>query len=253
MPTLVTEAIHAALKADWDNAISLNKKLLKENATDIETLNRLAYALLEKGELDEARKVYQKVLKLDKHNPIAEKNVRKLSVLQGKTIIQSSKKFVDGESQTTRDLYDIFLEEPGKTKITKLRNVAEVHILSALRPADEISLSVKRHTIVVKSIKGDAYIGALPDDLTHRLIPLLKAGNVYKAYIKSVEKNAVSILIKEAKRGNRFKNTPSFLTTPASYYSFVREDAIKEERRPDVSTYEELEEESSDKQEEAES
>lgn len=246
---IASRAVLSALQNDWDTAILLNKKLLSHNPKDIETLNRLAYALMEKGVLSKAKRLYQKVLELDHANPIAEKNLAKILFLKkrGKILSRlSSKTRLNNVARD--DISTIFLEEYGKTKITKLKNLAEPHILSRLKPALEVTLSIKRHSIFVKAQDG-TYIGALPDDITHRLIPFMKGGNQYCAYIKSVEENAISILIKEIKRGARFKHSPSFVTITSVYPTFIREDAIKEERRPDVSTYEDLEEESSDKEE----
>lgn len=250
MSSLSSLAVKAALATDWDSAIKFNKRLLRENGKDIETLNRLAYALLEKGDLQTARKLYLKVLRLDRANPIAEKNLRKIAGLadRKKKKVKPSKP-KEGNGASREDISSIFLEEPGRTKITRLRNLSEPHILSSLRPADEVVLSIKRHSIFAKTPEG-VYIGALPDDVSHKLIPFMKGGNEYKAFIKAVEKNSVAILIKEIKRGRRFKNSPSFSAGSSSYYAFVREDAIKDQRRPDVTTYEDLEdeEESSDEE-----
>lgn len=243
MASLTSLAVQAALATDWNEAIRLNRKILKENARDIETLNRLAYALMESGDLDEARKLYQKVLRFDHANPIAEKNLRKIAMMwdgKKKKITPGKTHIPNGNAHS--DISSIFLEEPGKTKITRLRNLAEPLILSYLRPADEVTLTIKRHSIFVKT-QANVYIGALPDDIAHRLIPFMKGGNQYKAYVKAVEKNAIAILIKEIKKGKRFRNNPSFTPGPTTYYTFVREEAIKEERRPNVTTYEDLEDE----------
>lgn len=243
MTSIASLAVQAALATDWDSAIKLNKKLLKENSRDIETLNRLAYALLERGDLEDAKKMYLKVLRLDHANPIAEKNLKKIAAFSdGKKKRRNPEKTKVADGTLRDDISNIFLEEPGKTKITRLTNLAEPHILSMLRPADEVTLTIKRHSIFAKT-RANVYIGALPDDIAHRLIPFMKSGNEYKAFVKAVEKNAIAILIKETKKGKRFKNTPSFSSGSATYYTFVREGTIKEERRPDVTTYEDLEDE----------
>lgn len=252
MSNLASDAVSAALKTDWDNAVKLNKKLLSVHPNDIETLNRLAYALMEKVDLTEAKKLYQKVLRLDPGNPIAERNLKKIQALSQKRPRQLKalrvKKTLNSDGNSQDDISNIFLEEPGKTKITKLKNLAEPHILSILRPADAVTLSIKRHSIFAKS-KSGIYIGALPDDIAHRLILFINGGSEYLANVLAVDKNSVAILIKEVKKGNRFKNSPSFLSGTTPYYTFVREDAIKEERRPDVTTLEDLEEELSSDEE----
>ena len=53
----------------------------------------------------------------------------------------------------------------------------------------------------------------LPDDTAHLLTRLIKGGNKYELFIKSVRVNALSVLIRETFRSKRFKNQPSFLDT----------------------------------------
>lgn len=235
-----TLAIEAALRADWDTAIAINEGLIREDPDDIESLNRLAFAKMEKGELPQAQKLYQKILSLDPFNPIAQRNLEKLSNMkEGKNKKGNSKQFTNPTN--------MFLEESGKTKVVKLKNPAELHILAQLRAGDEIVLTVKRRGIVATDTNG-IYLGALPDDIAHRLIPMIKYGNKYEAHVKSIDRNTFSIFIKEVERAPRFKNQPSFSSTTPTYLTSVREDVIDEEK-PNVATLEELEEEEEEEEE----
>ena len=111
-PDLAQKAIDSALSGNWREAIKVNLLLLKENSKDIETLNRLGRAYLETGQKSKAEETYKKVLRLDKFNSIATKNL----VLLKTSRINRQNKTVSPSSMP------LFLEEPGVTKtITLIR------------------------------------------------------------------------------------------------------------------------------------
>ena len=68
---LAQKAIHAALASEWDEAVKINKAILKENSEDIGALNRLARAYAELGKINLAKRTSAKVLRIDSHNKIA--------------------------------------------------------------------------------------------------------------------------------------------------------------------------------------
>lgn len=197
--TSKTQAIESALMGDWQNAILLNQDLLEENPNDIETLNRLAFAYMILGEIKNAKDVYQTVLKLDGKNPIALKNLKRLS--ENKNTLKTPP--VIGQINNT------FLEESGKTKVVGLVNVAQPKIIANLMTGELLILSIKRLKIFLLDQKK-RYVGMLPDDLGKRLIKFIKGGNSYQAFIKSIENHQITVFIKETNRSNRFKNQPSF-------------------------------------------
>ena len=51
----------------------------------------------------------------------------------------------------------------------------------------------------------------MPDDTSHLMLKLLKGGNKYELFIKSIKVNGLAVLIKEVFRSRKFKNQPSFL------------------------------------------
>ncbi len=210
------KAIKAALVSDWEEAIKLNLEILKIDKESIEALCRLARAYLEKGELKSAKKTYQKVLKLDRFNPIAKRNLEKIKENVSVPLINKQKK------QITNGL---FLEEPGKTITVKLVRLASPKILLCQNVADEVNLNLKKRFIMVSDDKKN-YLGRLPDDLSRRLIQLISLGNRYISVIKSVGKNNLEIFIKEVKRSKRNKNTPSFPISPDQYNSFLPSEVI---------------------------
>lgn len=200
---LKDKAIQTALTGNWQEAILANKELLKEEPKDIDTLNRLALAYAIVGKTKSAKMAYQKVLDIDPLNPIAIRNLKNL---------KSSKKTSKAmASSSITTLNNQFIEETGKTKVVDLINIAPFSIIQTLRTGERVTLSIKRLKIfVLKNEKQ--YIGVLPDDIGKRLIKLIKSGNKYEAYIKSINPHKVTVFIREIKRSGRFKNQPSFLT-----------------------------------------
>lgn len=201
---LASLAIKCALHQKWKEAIRINQELLGFNEEDVPALNRLAYAYLKSGNIASAKTTYKKVLKIDKYNPIALKNLKWLSHLTRSDIHQDESIF----STPT-----IFLEEPGKTKIVTLVHPAPTKVLCNLITAQRVRLIPRRHSIEVRHSTGngkDVYVGALPDDVSHRLLQTIAAGNTYDAYIKNVAKNCVTVFVRELKRGKKFLHIPSF-------------------------------------------
>lgn len=202
-------AITAAVTGDWQQAVKLNEKLLALNASNVEALNRLARALACTGQAQKAQKTYKKVLELDPYNVIAQKNLEKLSKSQG-----ANGKAVNGVSQTVSpgemvNLSRIFLDEPGKTKIVNLLNLAPPSTLASLNCGDRLMLNPKNHSISVVSQSG-TYLGAFPDDLAHRLLAFISGGNQYEVYVKSSTIKNLAIFVRETQRSAKFGNQPSF-------------------------------------------
>src|SRR6185437_10139517 len=113
MPLQKHQAIQATLEGNWELAITINEALLKENPSDIETLNRLAFAYTVVGKTSHAKNAYQKVLEIDIFNPIAIKNLKRLGTSTPSVSIN-----------THQLVTNMFLEEIGKTKIVTLINMA---------------------------------------------------------------------------------------------------------------------------------
>lgn len=194
------KAIECALTQNWKEAVRINIELLKDNQEDVDALNRLAYAHLKLSNLSTSKTTYKRVLKIDKYNPIALKNLKWLENLK-KEDIQSDPSI----SPTPM----IFLEEPGKTKIVLLVHLAPTRTLCNVGSAQRVFLVPRKHSIEIRTL-NNAYIGALPDDLAYRLLKFIAAGNTYDAYVKSVARNMVVIFIRELTRGKKYSEIPSF-------------------------------------------
>ncbi|OGH11276.1 MAG: hypothetical protein A2857_06650 [Candidatus Levybacteria bacterium RIFCSPHIGHO2_01_FULL_36_15] len=208
-------AIKKALENNWKEACDINKKILEDNSSDIDALNRLAFSYIKLGKYSKARSIYKQVIKIDDSNPIALKNIKKIDSM--------SKQDIKNPKLTIHDstvvIEDLFIEEAGKTKTVELKNIADRRTLSFLQAGDMVSLVIKRSKIFVQA-EEKKYIGMLPDNVSMRLIPFMKGGNEYQAYIKSVNDKNASIFIKEVKKVGKFKNQQSFNISGVSYQVF---------------------------------
>lgn len=218
-------AIAAALSLDWSKALELNNKILNTCPDDIDCLNRIGKAYLELGDYKKAALFFRKVLKISKYDQIASRNLARVTQASApkKTALNSSK-------NSGPHLLTSFLEEPGKTKIINLVNLAPIRTLLSLDNADPVLLISKRHTIFIENEDGN-YLGAIPDDLAHRLLVLIKGGNKYEGFVKSCSKNTLTVFLKELSRAKKFHNTPSFPASGNDYLSFIREDPTMDESK----------------------
>jgi hypothetical protein len=104
-----TVAVTYAIQGDWGNAIIANEDMLSLDEKDVETLNRLAKAYYESGDVEAAKRTYALVLEYNELNPIAR---RALSVIE-KTESQPTK---------TRTYVEMrnFVIETGKSILTTI-------------------------------------------------------------------------------------------------------------------------------------
>jgi tetratricopeptide (TPR) repeat protein len=199
------QAIQAALSANWEQAVTLNQQILDVEPNNIDALNRAGRAYFELGNYSESKKHYHKALKCDPYNQIASKFLKRIEAFDKKGATTPRK--ASGAYLMNADL---FIEEPGKTKLVQLLKVAEPQKLSVLSPGTQVQLNPKARGITVTDEDGE-YLGVVPDDLSHQLLKLIHGGNKYQAFIKTIKTNGLSVLIREMHRSARFKNQPSFL------------------------------------------
>lgn len=201
--SLYHQAIDAALDSRWDEALKINKKIIKLDPQNVDALNRQARAYMELGKPNLSKKYYSLVLKVDPYNPIALKNLKIMKSFKSKNL-----NFIpNGHTKLSPSL---FLQEPGKTKMVNLLKVAEPQKLSQAFCGMQVEMAIKNRKITIVDTNSN-YLGVLPDDVSHHLLRLFKGGNKYDLFIKSVRVNSLSIIIKETFRSKRFKNQPSFL------------------------------------------
>lgn len=211
-------AVKAALENNWQEAVKINISLIEDDAQDIDAYNRLAFSYLKLGKFKKAKDTYAQALFIDKTNPIALRNLKKLETVskQKKTVGQAQPN-VNSNSNMT--MHNLFIEEAGKTKTVELKNVTDKKSLSLLQPGDNVYLIVKRSKIFIQT-QDKAYIGMFPDNIGMRLTAFIKGGNEYQACIKAMDEKSVTVFVKEVKKMSRFKNQPSFVPTPFTASTF---------------------------------
>ncbi|MDE2026039.1 MAG: tetratricopeptide repeat protein [Patescibacteria group bacterium] len=207
--TDIQQAIHATLQGNWEQAITLNLELLKQNPKDVESLNRLAFAYSALGKNKEAKETYEKVLAIDELNTIALRNLKRLEGL--------------GKKSTPQVFHldnSMFLEEVGKTKVITLVNPAPSKLLRRLQMGQPVILHIKRSKIFVLD-ETKEFLGMLPDNISHRLIKFMDGGNQYEAYIRAADEHTASVFVRETKRATKYKHQPSFVTFETAKQSVV--------------------------------
>lgn len=198
---LEEQAINAAVKLRWEEAVELNQKILSLDNNNVTAHLRNGFAFLQLKQIDNAHKHYKHALTLQPGNVIAQDNLEKLSVLQ-----EGGKK--SKNSQVTLNP-NLFLEIPGKTKSIPLVNLGQRDTIAHLAIGQEISMKAKRHKIELRTSNNE-YIGTLPDDISRRLLAFLEADSSYMAYIKEANLNRVVIFVKEIKKGKKVAMYLSF-------------------------------------------
>jgi tetratricopeptide (TPR) repeat protein len=217
LKSLELQAIQAALTTDWQKAIDLNQQILKLDKSNSETHNRLGRAYSESGQIERARTSYQAVLRLDPYNSIALKNLERLRA------INSSKAKTTNATSLSPDL---FMEEPGKTKVLEATNLAQPEILAQLHSADQVKLEPDSQGVAFKNSAGHL-LGTYQGILSAKLVNLLKSGNVYDAYVKSVKPSELKIFVREIKRAAKYSGVPSFPLINNGFKPYVHESAIE--------------------------
>lgn len=192
---LIPLAIAAAKSSDWPTAAELNEAILVQSPDDVPALNRLGLAYLQLGQESDAKKQFQRVLEIDKHNSIAHKQLERIKTNQPFLQPTFSKNY--------------FIEEPGRTKIVELHRLAGKQVLDTLCVGHNCKLTAKKRYISVET-EDNRYVGALPEDISFRLAHLLETGNTYLCTIQSCSNSHCMVYLKELSRSKVNLDTHSF-------------------------------------------
>ncbi|HEX6513802.1 MAG TPA: hypothetical protein VF157_15970, partial [Chloroflexota bacterium] len=106
----------------------------------------------------------------------------------------------------------LFIEEPGKTAVTTLVNVASSEVLAPLAAGDQLSLHVSGSIIEVHDLR-DQLVGQLEPKITLRLLPLITSGNEYAAAVTAIDDHQVRAIIRETYQHPENAGKVSFPTT----------------------------------------
>jgi|WetSurMetagenome_2_1015567.scaffolds.fasta_scaffold86299_2 hypothetical protein len=196
------QAIALAMEGRWQEVVAANKTLLENFPDDIDAYNRLGRAYMELGEYSQAREAYEKAIKLDPYNTIAQKNLNRLSLLHGKA--------GTGETKFQKVEPQQFIKEVGKAGVVNLISLAKPEIVGKLVTGASLSLRVNGTNLLVDNSAAE-YIGQVDPRNGQRLIKLMEGGNQYSAAVVSAAgEGNVSIIIRETYQDPSQAGRPSF-------------------------------------------
>lgn len=197
------KAIQLAMQNRWEEAVEINRQILKDFPNDVDTYNRLGKALLELGRYTEAKEAYEQAHRLDPSSTIAQKNIQRLT------------KLIEEQAPappTTPLDPRLFIEESGRTVVTALVDLGPPEVLAKLTAGDHLTLDVQDKTVRVLDQTG-GLVGLIEPKLAQRLLRLLEIGNRYSVAVTSVDDQAVKVILRETYRDPSMGNRPSFPTS----------------------------------------
>lgn len=201
---LEQKSINEAVLGNWAKAATLNEKIVKDSKNNIDAYLRLGFANLQLGSITKAKKSYLKALKLHPASQIAISNLEKIRILEKK-----GDKFKSTGTKSPSVDPNLFLNIVGKTKVIALINIGQANLLVKLKVGQMLVLKIKKRRVEIRT-ETNEYIGALPDDISKRMIFFIEAGSEYEAFIKETSKNSVDIFIREVKKGRKVAHYTSF-------------------------------------------
>lgn len=202
--SLSNQAIDSAINNNWDQAIKIYKQIIAIDKQSVDSYLGLGFAFLQLNNIKKAKLYYKKALYYDNTNTIAINNLDKIKIFEKK----GKKKLPPLNNSVTLDP-NMFINVIGITKVIALTNIGQSDVIAHLKVGEEVFFKIKRRRVEVRNQKNE-YIGALPDDISKRLIFFLHSKSKYIIYIKSVFKSQVEVFIKELKKGPKVKKYVSF-------------------------------------------
>ena len=185
-------AISLALNGKWQEAINLNLQIIERYPQDVDAYNRLGKAYLKTRQYNSAKEAYEKALTIDKYNIIAEKNLKRLSIISEEDIQPLSDKEIEAEGFKPQ----AFIEEIGKSGVVALTNTAPVSVLAKIEAGDEVVLSAQDNNLIVENKCGE-YLGTVSPMHGRRLLRLLSGGNRYSSIVVGSADGYITVMIRE--------------------------------------------------------
>jgi hypothetical protein len=182
------EAIALAMQSRWQEAITINQSIIELFPTDIDAYNRLGRAHMEIGEFAKAKDAYNRAIELDPHNPIAQRNLQRLSLLPDSQ--------VSVKEERREAAPDLFIGEMGKAGVVSLQDLAPKEVLAKVAAGNQVYLKVRGRQLAVENESGD-YLGLVEPPHGFRLAKLMEGGNKYTAAIVNIDHNSARVIIRE--------------------------------------------------------
>lgn len=193
---MIEDARAAALSEHWDEAISLNQRIIERSPRDAEAHNRLGRGLLALGRYSEATDAYSDALRADPANLIARRNLQRLETLRQRggspPAPEAPLDVESGNSPRTT----VFIEEVGKTWVDELVNPPPSDVLVDIYPAQQLELIVEGNRLVVATRDGRR-LGEIEAKTADRVIQLMSGGNRYEAYSLGLSAHSLRVILRE--------------------------------------------------------
>lgn len=214
----VEQAIEHALARRWDAAAEENRALLDEQPDDTETANRLGKALTELEDYHGAVKAYEQTVAIDPVNPIARKNLARLSDLRDGPPAKPAKAKQPSRPSRTSARRTIpagglransLIEESGKSAEFELIDVNE-QALKRLTAGDAAALAPTDGGVAVTTLRG-AELGTIERRAALRLKRMIEGGNGYAVVIRRIEDGKATVYIRETHTDPSLAGRASFI------------------------------------------
>jgi tetratricopeptide (TPR) repeat protein len=181
------EAIDLAMQARWQEAVTVNKEIVKDYPEDVDAYNRLGRAYLELGQYKQARSAYESTVKLDPYNAIASRNIRRLNDI---------KETDHAVVETVKVEPQQFIEEIGKAGVVNLNELAPKEKRARVVAGDRVALKPNGSILTVESSRGE-YIGRVEPKHAQRLARMMQGGNQYSATVVRSTAETMTVMIRE--------------------------------------------------------
>lgn len=209
------EAVDLALKGDWERASQVNRAILELFSDDVEALNRLAKALIELDNYEEASSVLDHLGEVAPYNNIARKNRSRLEQMRAQVKTNDRAVAASRHARRAAGALQLFIGESGKSATTVLRQTPLRLSLALISPGDSVSLRLERHALNAYADDGK-YLGQVDPRLGRRLSRLIEGGNTYEAAVIGINDEGISIIIHETHRDRSLQHVASFPTRAAA-------------------------------------
>ncbi|MEX2425533.1 MAG: hypothetical protein WD401_02105 [Thermomicrobiaceae bacterium] len=221
---LAEQARIKAVDGSWEEAVAINREILKHAQQDSSAANRLGKALDQLGRIEAAIEAYKSAAEMDPGNIIAHRNVERLELLRDREPPPA----VNGNrSKAIRAA--VFIEETGKTYVTELVRPTIGDPLARLSPASQVELRNESDGFSVYD-QFDNRLGVLEPLVSRTLKKLVDAGNEYEAFVVALSGRTVRIIIREVYRD---PDIAAHLALPAQAKLPAPRPYVRDQRTPD--------------------
>jgi len=194
MSALDSQAIDAALRSDWNTAVTINREILRDHLDNLDALSRLAFALSKNGELTEAVSIYETILQQDSCHQIARKNLQQLVYMKSHGNHTPHANGIVHHTNDTPISPGLFITDTQKTKTVKLINPAPCDALQPVCCGEKVYPFKRRFELQVKN-KDGVYLGTFPDNIGRPLLKILVSNKPCTMYVKDIQEAGVSIFV----------------------------------------------------------